>query len=311
MTDLPRLGVVIVTHGSADVIGDCLDTLLQSRGVALSVVVVDNDSPDATAEVVAGRRAPDPHNLRWCPTHRNGGFAAGVNHGLRILMEDAGLDRFWILNPDTLVPPDTAAAFATHAAPDGFGILGGRVIYADPPGAIQIDGGIVDWRTGRTRNLNQNADAGTAPPSASDIVFVTGASMVVSRTFVDRAGPMPEDYFLYYEEVDWALRRGPLPLLYCPDAVVRHRAGTSIGSQRPGRLASPFSEWFKHRARLRFVRRHRPASLPGAWAFTVAKAGQLVLRRDLPAAGAVLRGGFGLAPPRDVRRRMAAGGVTL
>lgn len=312
MTDLPRLGVVLVTHGSGDVVGDCLDTLLASRGVALSVVVVDNASSDDTAAVVAARSAPAPHDLRWCPTGRNGGFAAGVNHGLDLLLPDPGLDRFWILNPDTLVPAGTARAFAAHPAPGGFGLIGGRVVYADPPGRIQIDGGVIDWRTGRTFNIHQNAPADTAPPRAAEIDFVTGASMVVSRAFVEKAGPMPEAYFLYYEEVDWALRRGALPLLHCAEAVVRHRAGTAIGSGRPGRTASPFSEWFKHRARLRFVRRHRPAALPGAWAFTAAKAAQLLLlRRDPAAAAAVMRGGFGLAPPAAVRRRLESSGADL
>ena len=310
MSALPRLGVVIVTHGSADVVGDCLDTLLASDGVALSVVVVDNASTDETAAVVAARTAPEPHRLDWLPTGRNGGFAAGVNAGLARLAAEAGLERFWVLNPDTLVPAGTAAAFATHPAP-GFGLMGGRVVYADPPGAIQIDGGVVDWRTGRTRNLNQYAPADTPPPDATAIDFVTGASVVVSRAFLDHAGPMPEEYFLYYEEVDWALRRGDLPIVFCPGAVVRHRAGTSIGSGRPGASASPFSEWFKHRARLRFVRRWRPLSVPGALAFTAGKAVQHLLRGDAAAAGATLRGGFGLAPPRSVRERLRAGGVTL
>lgn len=311
MNDLPCLGVVIVTHGSADVIGDCLDTLLASTGVSLTVVIVDNASTDDTAQVVTQRSAAPPHTLMWLPTGRNGGFAAGVNHGLTHLLADPGLDRFWVLNPDTLVPQGTAAAFATHAAGQPFAMIGGRVVYADPPGKVQIDGGIIDWRTGQTRNLNQGAPPDAPPPDPDSVDFVTGASLVASRTFISRAGLMPENYFLYYEEVDWAMSACDLPLMHCPTAIVEHRAGTAIGSQKPGQYASPFSEWFKHRARMIFVRRHRRASLYGAFAFTLAKSLQMMIRRDPRAAEAVLRGGLGLPPPKAVRQRLVAGGVQL
>lgn len=327
-----RLGVVIVTYGAEDVIADCLETLFASEGVTLSVAVVDNASPDRTEEVVrawqagqiaqeampfaTGRtrrpqhvddvpQARDDHHLAFLQTGANLGFAAAVNIGLAALAALPELDRFWVLNPDSAVPSATAAAFARHPAPlGGFGMIGGRVLYFDRPEVIQIDGGRIDWRTGVTRNVNQFAPADTPPPDPAAMDFITGASMVVSRDFLHRAGPMPEDYFLYYEEVDWALRRGNLPLVYCPEGVVYHRAGSAIGSPAPGRKASPFSTYFKHRGRIRFLRRNRPGALVGGWAFGLAKIGQLVLQGDTAAAVALLRGMAGSPPPRAVRARL-------
>ncbi len=333
--DTLRMGVVIVTYGAADVIADCLETLFASEGVALSVVVVDNASPDGTAEVVrdwqVGRtlpaampfargrthrpeqmdafpRATEDHHLAFIQTGANLGFAAAVNIGLAALSSLAVLDRFWVLNPDSAVPAGTAAAFASHPAPKGgFGMIGGRVLYFDQPEMIQIDGGVIDWRTGVTRNVNQFAPADAPPPDPAGMDFITGASMVVSRDFLRRAGPMPEDYFLYYEEVDWALQRGDLPLLYCPGGLVYHRAGSAIGSPAPGRTASPFSTYFKHRGRIRFLRRNRPSSLAGGWVFGLAKMGQLALRGDMAAAAALLRGMAGARPPKAVQARLPEG----
>lgn len=329
---LPRLGVVIVTYNAADVIGDCLETLFGSEGVRLSVVVVDNASPDGTEGVVRDwpvtgrplpadlpfaarparrpRAAPEPeeaadHHLCLIQTGRNLGFAGGVNVGLAALEPLRGIDRFWILNPDSAVPPDTAARFATAPEPEGgFALMGGRVCYYDRPGMIQIDGGTIDWRTGVTRNLNQFAPADRAEPAAAAMDFVTGASMVASRRFLTEVGPMAEDYFLYYEEVDWALRRGTLPLLRCSGGVVYHRAGTAIGSPAPGRAASPFSVYFKHRGRMMFLRRHRPGALAGGWAFGLAKAAQLLLQRDGAAAWALVAGMAGRRPPAAIRARL-------
>ena len=274
------LGVVIVTFNAADVILDCLESLLASTGVGLHVVVVDNGSDDDTvlrlrqwasgqvpfepsadlplalspfAKSVSLEAArPGLHLVRLIETGLNLGFAGGVNRGLAYLAALPEIDRIWILNPDSVVAPEAAAAFAAHPEPKGgFALIGGRVLYLDHPEIIQIDGGTVDRRTGVTGNIGLGANhATTPPPDPAALDFIMGGSMVVSRRFYTKAGPMPEEYFLYYEEVDWAMRRGDLPLLYCAEAIVYHRAGTAIGSPALGQFASPFSLYFKHRAML-------------------------------------------------------------
>ncbi len=101
--------------------------------------------------------------------------------------------------------------------------------------------------------------------------------MVASRLFIEQAGLMVEDYFLYYEEVDWAFRRGDLPLRLVPDAVVYHHGGTVIGSGSLSRRATPFANYFNYRNRARFARRHMPLALPLLLAKAVLKAGQLLM----------------------------------
>ena len=237
----------------------------------------------------------------------NGGFAAGVNIGLAHLAAHPDIDRFWVLNPDSAVPPDTPLAFATEPGPQGgFALMGGRVIYYDRPDQIQIDGGLINMRTGVTGNIALGqSHASTPAPDPASFGFITGASMVVSRAFYDQAGPMAEDYFLYYEEVDWALRRGDLPLAYCPGGIVYHRAGTAIGSPTLGRPASPFSLYFKHRARIMFMRRFRRRNLPAALAYSLAKAAQLALKGYWPEARTILQASLGLPPPKSVRDRLS------
>lgn len=336
---LPVLGIVVVTFDSADVILDCLESLLAASGVSLRIVVVDNASSDATVDVLrswaAGRTPyaapadlPFPlqasqkpillhgstdtpphsgHRISLLESGTNGGFAAGVNTGLAYLAADPEIDRFWILNPDSVTLPDTPRAFATGSVPpEGFALMGGRVIYLEGEDRIQIDGGTINRRTGVTGNLNQYASHHTTPPpAASDLHFITGASMVASRAFYEAAGPMPEDYFLYYEEVDWALRRGDLPLVYCPGGIVYHRAGTAIGSPAPGRPASAFSLYFKHRGRLRFMRRHFPRNLVFAYAYSLAKAAQLLLKGYPVEARTILGASFERPPSPQVRGRLS------
>lgn len=336
---LPALGVVIVSFNSSDVILDCLESLLAAPGVALHVVVVDNASTDGTPETLeawaAGRvpyaapadlpfaLAPAPKPLRLTSPEAepppaapaltliragvNGGFAAGVNLGLAELARHPGINRFWVLNPDSVAPPDTPRAFATHAAPGGrFSLMGGRVTYLDPPDQIQSDGGAINRLTGVTHNRHLGRSfAATPAPDADGLDFIPGSSMVASRRFYEAVGPLREEYFLYYEEVDWALRRGDLPLAFCPGARIYHRAGTAIGSPTLARIASPFSIYFLYRGRLRFMRRFFPRALPLAWAYALAKAGQIALKGYRAEARALLAACLGLPPPKAVRARLA------
>lgn len=336
------LGVVIVTFNSSNVILDCLESLLASNGVALHIVIVDNASDDATVsrltDWAAGKNiyctpADIPfalqacskpfdldgsifaggHSVKLLQARANGGFAAGVNHGLAHLASLPEVDRFWILNPDSVTPPSAALAFAAHPLPaTGFSLMGGRVLYLDNPNTIQIDGGTINRRTGITGNIGLYAPHPATPaPNPASIDFITGASMVASRQFYERAGPMPEDYFLYYEEVDWALRRGNLPLLYCPGGIVYHRAGTAIGSATMNRPASPFSLYFKHRARLKFMRRYFPRSVIFAHAYSVLKAAQLLLKGYPLEARTLLGASFGRPPAPEIRARLAPDAAKL
>lgn len=339
-TPLPVLGVCIVTYNAADVITGCLETLFAAENVRLRVVVVDNASSDDTVAHIrswAGGTIPAelPPNMPFepLPRHRsftlheavpgillandtiltvlhasvNGGFAAGVNLGLSHLVQDLEIDRFWILNPDCVVPPGTPAILATHPTPSGgFALMGGRIGYLSPPGVIQSDGGRIDRLTGATININRGlAAADTPPPSTTTLDFISGASMVASRAFLEQAGSVPEDYFLYYEEVDWALRRGALPLLYCNDAPVYHHAGSAIGSGSVERASTDFSVYFLYRARMRFVRRHCPWSLPTTYIYALARAGQHVLRGQWAQLIALLRAINGFGPPKAVRSRLS------
>ncbi|MBI1220924.1 MAG: glycosyltransferase [Rhodobacteraceae bacterium] len=335
----PILGVVLVAFDCGGVLLDCLESLRAATGVRLRVVVVDNASTDDTltrlhdwASGAAPYTAPAdspipltaslkplpvqapgdalagdaPFTLTLVEAGVNGGFAAGVNLGLAELAARPDVDRFWVLNPDSIVPPTTPALLAREAEGAPFALMGNRVVYLERPDLIQIDGGCIDWRTGVTRNIHQFAPHPDTPaPEVARVAFIHGASMVASRQFYAAVGPMTEDYFLYYEEVDWALRRGDLPLAFCVGAPIFHRSGASIGSGAPGRVAAPFSVYFMTRARLRFVRRFRPTALPGAYAFSLAKAAQMLAGGHIAQAAALLRAAHGLPPPPVVRRRLS------
>jgi GT2 family glycosyltransferase len=87
--------------------------------------------------------------------------------------------------------------------------------------------------------------------------------MLVSRRFVEIAGPMREDYFLYAEEVEWCLRglaRG-LRLGFAQEALVLHKQGSSTGSADPIRRRPRLPVHLDHRNAVLLIRDTRPERL--------------------------------------------------
>lgn len=318
------IGAVVVAFNASDVIIGCVESLLAQTGARPKIVVVDNASGDDTVAVLRKWAASRPEvDFREFPSGEkpgyaeagdvsllhstvNLGFAGGVNLGLAFLAPMPEIGHFWVLNPDAFADPDATQAILQAAAKTpGYALMGGRVCYADPKNRIQIDGGTLNRWTGVSGNLNLGKDADKTPlPKASELDFITGANMVASRRFYEQAGPMAEDYFLYYEEADWAMQCGTMPLVVAPGFLVYHHAGTAIGSPTVDRMASPFSFWFKYRGRTMFIRRFNPVALPVTLAYATVKALQIALKGARPQAVALMRGAFCLAPPREVRDRL-------
>lgn len=332
----PGIGVIIVTYRSATFIADCLESLLACGYPGLKIVIVDNASPDDTPDTIRkwaksanpdlrtdwpfgpGHRAPRPIDFNELGPdssqpgelagvtlfHAGGnlGYAGAINRAILLLGHDPGIDLFWILNPDAVVEPQTPSAIADAArAPGLFGLIGGRIVLFDDPDRIQLDGGRIGRWTARVCGVNCWLPAATASsPEPASLDFISGASMVASREFLAAAGEMDESYFLYFEEIDWQLRRGALPFRVSPSAIVRHRAGATIGSggaEKPG----AFSVWFTNRNLLRFVARWYPWRLPLAYVFAWIRMARN-LDGSLAQILAFLAGLHQLPPPAKVRK---------
>jgi GT2 family glycosyltransferase len=234
---------------------------------------------------------------------RNGGFAAGNNIGIRHLLLDPAVEHVWLLNNDTVVAVDAAKALLNQMdASPRIGMCGTCVRFYWRPDRLQaLNGYSFSFWTGQGKPLGGNQPA-TASYSRQDTVdrpaYVLGASLCVSRAFLGQVGLMHEDYFLYYEEIDWAVRNRrlekPLEVSFAAGAVVYHKEGGSIGSSGQVGQRSVQSEYWMHRSRLRFTLRHYPLALPLHILLTFGFAARRLLRRQPAKAAAILKALVGL-----------------
>ena len=337
----PVLGVVLVNYrGVSDTI-ECLESLLRCPARLKIVVVENGSGDDSAAilrDWAAGKVRMTAESPAMAPfstppmakpitmTHvaieavdkasstavsliispKNLGFGGGNNLGLRHLRADPTLNAFWLLNNDMVVAPEAPGALlARMAATPRIGICGTVIRHYRAPQRLQtLNGASFNILTGVGKKIGgeQPATMQFSPQDVADATdYVLGASMAVSRDFIEAVGPMAEDYFLYYEDVDWGWRNRRLgnrrfEIAFAHGATVFHKAGNASGSSGEDREQTPFSLYWSTRSRLKFIWRSPLPLWPWHWIFTWALALRQIVRRKPAHALAHARAALGLKP---------------
>ena len=83
--------------------------------------------------------------------------------------------------------------------------------------------------------------------------YAHGAAMMIKREVIEKAGLLPECYFLYYEELDWSMmiRRVGYDIWYEPACTVFHKESQTTGQN------SPLRTYYITRNRLLFALRNQ------------------------------------------------------
>ena len=222
----PQVTAIVVVHGSAEqTVGACVQSLLESEGADLQVMLVDNASPDGGA---ACARWASTGRVSLIRSVRNDGFAAGVNQGLR--RRRIG-DFVWLLNDDATVARDCIARCLQTLGSDPLAVaVAPRVMLANEPDRVDSVG-VVLRPNGEAFNAHIGQPWTDQVTDGSDLFGPCFSAALFRGDAFDPevVGPIDERYRLYYEDIDWALRaqRGGLRTLASTGAVVWHQHAAS------------------------------------------------------------------------------------
>lgn len=269
-----HVAVCIVGFRNADDILGCLDALSSSTHADFEVVICENGGEAAHGRLLERLPSalPGGQAVRALLAPSNLGYAGGVNVCIEASRQ---ADAWWVLNPDTLPSPSALAALLARLEIGDCEAVGDTIYL--PDGRVQSHGG--RWRPWLARAVSighGTRHGGKVDPAAIEARqnYLNGASMLVGRRFVDVAGLMREDYFLYCEEVEWCLRaraRG-LRLGYAAGADVLHQAGTTTGSYHDIRSRPRTPIYLGERNKMLTTRDCFPMALPAAAAAALALA---------------------------------------
>jgi GT2 family glycosyltransferase len=223
-----RPTVFIPNYNGAARIGRALDGLReQSREI--EAVVVDNGSGDDSAELVR-QRYPEVELLEL---GRNLGFGPALNRGVAAHPE---ADPVILLNDDAAPEPDFVAALLERR--DGADSVAGVMVQEDDPGLIDSAGVVADRTLMGFDYLHGEPLAAAA--AAADPLGPTGGAALYRRDAFKAVGGFDERIFLYYEDLDLALRLAAAggSCRLAPEARAVHAYSTSLGAGSAAKYAA-------------------------------------------------------------------------
>ncbi|HMG84027.1 MAG TPA: glycosyltransferase family 2 protein [Ferruginibacter sp.] len=214
---------------------------------AIEIIVVDNASKtDPVPEWI--KRFPA---VRFIRSEKNLGFAGGNNLGI----QQATGDFFFLVNNDTEFTPSLIQTLVDLLENNtGVGIVSPKIKYFDKPTMLQYAGFTpMNYFTMRNKCIGQFAiDTAQFDHLTGPTGFAHGAAMMVRKEVIAKAGLMAENFFLYYEEMDWCekIKRSGYEVWVCMQALIYHKESVSVGK------TSPLKEYFMNRNRLLFLRKN-------------------------------------------------------
>jgi len=213
---IPSFSIVIVSHNSGHILGECLGRLPDTA----EVIVVDNASSDDSVTVAEG------YPVRVISLTENVGYGRGCNLGAQAATGDFVL----FMNPDVRFEPGSipklveaaehypgAAAFAPRLVkPDGSIVFQDSSLLCPPP---------------HNKSKPKHHPAGDCCVEA-----MSGAAMFWRREAFLGLGGFDERIFLFFEDDDLCrrLRKAGWSLVYVHGALGRHEHGKSTRSKKGG-----------------------------------------------------------------------------
>lgn len=246
----PEISVLIPAYNGAPWIAETLNRLTGAAGgAAFEAIVVDNASTDATAEI--SRAIPGVRVIR---NEANRGFSHAVNQAAA-----AATGRVLVaVNQDLHLQPGALKAMHGFLASNN-GLAGGALSFED--GSEQPSCGPFPTLAGTVCRLAlprrmRKYDLGRSRSGEAQAVdWITGAFIGFPRELFDKIGGFDEDFFMYYEDVDFCLRarRAGFRSYFLPSAKALHLHPFSDRDDAP--------EWLRKEVRfsqMRYFKKHRP-----------------------------------------------------
>jgi GT2 family glycosyltransferase len=247
---MKRVSIITVNFNHSHVTDELLDSIRNKNEYTnIEIIVVDNGS----------KENPVPHwqtkypEARFIRSETNLGFAGGNNLGLSF----ATGDFLFFVNNDTEFTEGLIGTLVnTLIEHPAIGAISPKLLYYDEPTMLQYAGYTpMNYFTARNSCIGQfETDNGQYNQLVGPTGFAHGAAMMVTKAAIEKAGLMAENFFLYYEELDWAdrIKQNGFEVWVNMKATIYHKESVSVGKK------SALKEYYMNRNRILFIRRNAP-----------------------------------------------------
>jgi len=240
--------IITVNFNQIKVTEDFLKSVLRNApDENIELILVDNGSK-VDNESYFKKIYPEIVYIR---SEKNLGFAGGNNLGIRVAKGEYIL----LLNNDTEITENMIPVLLNEMElnPD-IGLISPLILYYEDPQIIQYAGFTeMNYLTGRNRGIgNKEVDRGQYNLDSRETGYCHGAAMMCRKKDLEGAGLMAEDFFLYYEELDWCdkFKKSGKKVWFTGKTRIYHKESMSVGKE------SIIKTYFMTRNRMLYIRRN-------------------------------------------------------
>jgi GT2 family glycosyltransferase len=255
-TKLPRVAVVTVTFNSSGVIDDFLHSISRQIGVSVKLFAVDNASKDDTVETL--RNVSEDFDLEIFSNAENLGVAEGNNIGISAALAQ-NYDWILLLNNDTIFGESFVREMVTTATVREFKILSPLIEATEPKNTTWYSSGSLNRLRGfRAGHGQMGHPIDSARKGIYRTEYASTCALLVHSEVFSKVGLMDEQYFVYFDDVDFCIRARAAGFQYWvnSETVMTHKASSLTGGS-----LSEFTIYWVSRNWVLICRKHQSAPL--------------------------------------------------
>lgn len=244
------VSIVTINLNQTAVTEGLLDSLLTKNTYpAIEIIVVDNHSKE---NPIPQWQVKYP-TVQFLRAEKNLGFTGGNNLGLA----HAKGDYLFVVNNDTEVTENMLQRLVDVLDNNPkVGVVSPKICYYDKPDVLQYTGYTdMNYFTARNACIGQfEKDNGQYDYLTGKTGYAHGAAMLVKREVMDKVGMFSDNFFIYYEELDWCerIKKAGYEIWVDMKALLYHKESMTVGKK------SAFKEYYMNRNRILFTRKHAP-----------------------------------------------------
>lgn len=199
------MAVLVLCTNEKHFMDDCMSSLLKQSHKHLDIYLLDNNSSDGSVEYV-NQKFPSVKILHF---DSNLGYAKANNNGLKEAFDRTDADFCLVLNSDVLCKDMMIEEMLTtydlqKSRNIKVGLVQPIVLLFDEPEKLNTAGNAIHYLGfGYCKDYKKKYEPLHAD---KEIIFASGAAMLVSREYYNDIGLINEDFFLYYEDQNYSWR---------------------------------------------------------------------------------------------------------
>jgi len=248
ISDNPKVGVVICNWNKKDYVLNCIKSVLEQNYDNYDLYVVDNASSDGSVEAI---RENFPQ-INLIVNRENLGGSGGFNTGLKRIMKEGKYKYSYLLDNDVILDSNALKELIAVVEKDSqIGMVGSAIYQMDYPDKLQTLGAFIDWQKAETKPHLVGVTEDLVPKGNFEVDYVIACSLLVRNECLNRVGLMDQEYFLYFDEIDWCTRikKAGCTILAVPSSKVWHKMGSRFKN-------SNLPSYYYWRNKIFFLNRH-------------------------------------------------------